>query len=1063
MMISVVATTCIQPVMAATPHTKLPQRSRDAYPRSNSFIKSSKKSGVANRTNPESLNSYNKVQNYILNRDSRALNQAVKNGLSLEGKNTQGDTAVCVAVKRNDFIGFSFLKSAGANLAPSCMKEIPVEQRKIFIQKYMGLGGYISLAAQESMLSNPSDFLGAVSAFAAENSTALVVTGGVVAVGTVVAVAAGGGGSSGGGGDVPSDPTDPAYYETDEFKSKFSTADKRFKKFKYPMNFLGQINAQYIYAYQAAHGQPIAGQGVTIGIIDAGLDTTHPDLAANVLKDVDGNAMGLNFNYGPCSAGDTTNCWVYDGTTATLYGDTPGSVKVSYTDKSRASQWAKYVNYYPVGWDWDTQKNTSNPITNDHMHGTYVAGLAAATKNDDGIHGVAYNSKLIGVDISVFMDGTNWFPYTPDIYNGYKYAVDNGARVLNNSWGNMKVTTENTPAATAALFNMAYADSDGMLSLKSAIEYATWKGAYSSTELHPTGTKPAIVVFAAGNAREKTPSLTQPSIESGAPTAIPSLLYYKEGSELKPFDSFPTDVSKIASSLFVSVVAVNSNNSLASYSQKCGIAAPWCIAAPGAEAAKDYSGNLYYGIVSTAPGGEYDMGQGTSAAAPVVSGALATIMAASPSLSPQEVVEIMFRTATDLGVSGVDEVYGHGLVNLQAALSPIGTMTLALGETTTENQVSFAGTHFSAPRTFNLSVLNSLPEKIVVLDEYKRAFGISTSSIIKTNKHSKQAFADNLSYFTKWHRPQKMKLNDNFDLKLSENPKTFSNEKLNGLAFALTYHQDNISSDFSFTQNAKEGMENYFNQALLNPFTSNAKDVYALQNSIALSKTLKFGFGASVGKNNFFDGNERLDYRHEKSIRTGQVNLNYQPVDFANINVLGGMLDEKDSLLGMNGLGGMKTTDGQTYFMGAQLSIEPMDKVRLSAAYYYGSSRMKNQNNSLMRLSNVQSESMAFKAEYQLDEDVLLGIRGGSPLHIRKATASFDLPVARDAVEDKIYRERVTANLKSQAKEWDWGVFGVYNMNAWTFQTEAMTRINPDNQSGLKPDYRLMFSVGFGY
>ena len=367
------------------------------------------------------------------------------------------------------------------------------------------------------------------------------------------------------------------------------------------------------------------------------------------------------------------------------------------------------------------------------------------------------------------------------------------------------------------------------------------------------------------------------------------------------------------------------------------------------------------------------------------------------------------------------------------------------------------------PHIFDESALKNLPESIVILDEYKRAFNIPTTSIIRTTSHSKQAFADNLRSFTKWQRPQTARLSDNLDMHFSENPKAFSNEKLNGLTFAVNYHQDNVHADFSFTQNAKEGMENYFNQALLNPFTTSAKDVYALQNNFALNKKLNFGFGASVGKNNFFDGNERLDYRHEKSVKTGHVNLDYQPFEFANVKLSGGILDEEGSILGFNGFGGFKTNDAQTYFMGSQLSIEPLEKLRLSAAYYYGTSKTKNENNSLMRLSNVQSESMAFKAEYQFDENILLGVKGGSPLHIRRAKAFFDLPVGRDATENRIYRERVTANLKSETKEWNWGVFGVYSANAWTFQTEASTRLHPDNQANAKPDYRLMFSIGFGY
>lgn len=59
---------------------------------------------------------------------------------------------------------------------------------------------------------------------------------------------------------------------------------------------------------------------------------------------------------------------------------------------------------------------------------------------------------------------------------------------------------------------------------------------------------------------------------------------------------------------------------------------------------------------------------GTSFAAPLVSGAAALIKGAYPSLGGAEVVQILLDSATDLGDPGVDGVFGAGLLNVQAAL-----------------------------------------------------------------------------------------------------------------------------------------------------------------------------------------------------------------------------------------------------------------------------------------------------------------------------------------------------------------------------------------------------------
>ena len=64
---------------------------------------------------------------------------------------------------------------------------------------------------------------------------------------------------------------------------------------------------------------------------------------------------------------------------------------------------------------------------------------------------------------------------------------------------------------------------------------------------------------------------------------------------------------------------------------------------------------------------------GTSFAAPIVTGAIALMQDRWSWLKeyPKETADILFATATDLGEEGVDGVYGHGLLNIEAAQSPI--------------------------------------------------------------------------------------------------------------------------------------------------------------------------------------------------------------------------------------------------------------------------------------------------------------------------------------------------------------------------------------------------------
>lgn len=67
----------------------------------------------------------------------------------------------------------------------------------------------------------------------------------------------------------------------------------------------------------------------------------------------------------------------------------------------------------------------------DEMHGTHVSGIALATRNNGkGMNGVANNVKLLTV--RAVPDGDE---YDKDVALAIRYAVDNGAKVINMSFG----------------------------------------------------------------------------------------------------------------------------------------------------------------------------------------------------------------------------------------------------------------------------------------------------------------------------------------------------------------------------------------------------------------------------------------------------------------------------------------------------------------------------------------------------------------------------------------------------------------------------------------------------
>ena len=70
---------------------------------------------------------------------------------------------------------------------------------------------------------------------------------------------------------------------------------------------------------------------------------------------------------------------------------------------------------------------------------------------------------------------------------------------------------------------------------------------------------------------------------------------------------------------------------------------------------------------------DYGFMSGTSMAAPMVTGAVALLHDRWGHLKkdPEATAQILYESATDLGEKGVDAVYGHGMLNIAAAMSPI--------------------------------------------------------------------------------------------------------------------------------------------------------------------------------------------------------------------------------------------------------------------------------------------------------------------------------------------------------------------------------------------------------
>ncbi|TRT99968.1 MAG: peptidase S8, partial [Microcystis flos-aquae Mf_QC_C_20070823_S10D] len=171
------------------------------------------------------------------------------------------------------------------------------------------------------------------------------------------------------------------------------------------------------------------GQGVVVAVLDTGVDRNHADLAGNIWT----------------NAGEIAN----DG----LDNDGNGYVDDVY------------------GWNF---ANGNNNTLDGNRHGTHVAGTIAAANNGFGATGVAYNSRIMPVKV---LSDSGSGSYS-GVAQGIRYAVDNGADVINMSLGGGSTDS----------------------AVQSALQYASSRG--------------VIVVMAAGNAGAAQPGYPASSATS---------------------------------------------------------------------------------------------------------------------------------------------------------------------------------------------------------------------------------------------------------------------------------------------------------------------------------------------------------------------------------------------------------------------------------------------------------------------------------------------------------------------------------------------------------------------
>ena len=243
--------------------------------------------------------------------------------------------------------------------------------------------------------------------------------------------------------------------------------------------------------------------------------------------------------------------------------------------------------------------------------------------------------------------------------------------------------------------------------LATATDYAVAKGA-------------DILNYSLGNAPGLAPNFEAALADAAAAGRV---LVFAAGNTGSANPTYPGAFagSSDARGRAIVVGSVDGSNEISDFSSRAGNARDFYLVAPGEN------------VETTFDGGGTALFDGTSMTAPTVAGAAAAVWSAAPSLTAEQVVDLLLTTATDLGAAGTDPIYGRGLLDLDMALAPQGTILVATGDHVRDGGVAAIRGAISLPQSF---AVGGMGGRIMVLDSYERPYSMELDALTSHERRS---------------------------------------------------------------------------------------------------------------------------------------------------------------------------------------------------------------------------------------------------------------------------------------------------------------------------------------
>jgi len=506
----------------------------------------------------------------------------------------------------------------------------------------------------------------------------------------------------------------------------------------------------------------------------------------------------------------------------------------------------------------------------------------------------------------------------------------------------------------------------------------------------------------------------------------------------------------------IAVGALDTDGEIADFSNRAGSTRRYFLVAPGVE------------ILAPELDGDAALVSGTSFAAPHVTGAVALVLDAAPFLSPEQVVELLLETATDLGAPGTDKVYGRGMLDLAAALGPQGPLTIPLGSTVAGASAGLRETGLRLGGAFGPG-----PDlgRAIFLDGYGRPYSVDLDQ--------RRAAAGSGPDLLGWLAPDDGRLAFSAPLGgrgalalelgaplprapvarssgASETPldERFALSASVGDASRLTVaHGWSLQGHFGLTSEDRSAPAGLLTGGVFgSPYLALADG----GDGLALARELDDRWSVRVGLARAERGDRDL---HASGANTLALAELVGVADGLRLGMQLGQLEESDRVLDASGGGGLGLGEGaSTTFLGLSGRTELGSGLEVFGQASLGLTRPGGGEQGLLRdLSVLYSSSFGLglaRRDLAVAGD-RLSVAIAQPLRVEAGDAALDRPLGR-TFDGQIVRRREGIDLAPEGRELDLEIgYRVGLAGIGDLSVNWLTRVQPGHDAEARPDHAL--------